>query len=314
MHIIRTVKGDIKKKALGWCQCHEHILLRKGPSADVNPMLCLDDYGKSRAECILLKQAGGDSLVDCQPGRFGRMASGLIRLSEESGLNIVAVTGFHKLIFCEDIDFFAKTSAEKLIEHFIDEIEIGMMDEERRTDARAGVIKCALDENREADEYVKTYDKLFDSVCAAAFTTHAPILVHLDSKTDAIGLIDFFVNKGIKPERLIVCHLDRARYDFGYHEAVAQTGVYLEYDTINRLKYHSDQDEILLINHMISRGYAKQILMSMDTTRGRLKSYGAGFGLDYILTEFAGKMAAYGIEKKTIHRIMATNAANALAF
>lgn len=39
------------------------------------------------------------------------------------------------------------------------------------------------------------------------------------------------------------------------HEAIAATGAYLEYDTVGRFKYHSDEDEARLIVHMLSRGY-----------------------------------------------------------
>ena len=40
---------------------------------------------------------GGRTIVDAQPGFFGRDAEILRRLSVQSGVQIVAVTGFHKM-------------------------------------------------------------------------------------------------------------------------------------------------------------------------------------------------------------------------
>jgi 5-phospho-D-xylono-1,4-lactonase len=309
---IRTVKGDIEKKNLGWCHCHDHIFLADGPSAQINSALRLDDYKKSESEVFLFKKAGGNSFIDCQPGFFGRMAKSLVRVSKKTKINIVAVTGFHKLEFLEDKTLFENAAIDKLSQHFIDEIEKGMFEKEERLNNKAGVIKCA--QAAGLDWKCKAYLKLFDAVANCAKETIAPVIVHLDTDADAIGLVEFFINKGIEPKKLILCHLDRAKYDFGYHEEVASTGAYLEYDTINRLKYHSNKKEIELIDHMIEAGYKNNILLGMDTTNKRLKSYGADFGQDYILTDFKYQMMKQGIDEKTINIIMKDNAAEALAF
>jgi phosphotriesterase-related protein len=118
----------------------------------------------------------------------------------------------------------------------------------------------------------------------------------------------------ISSNRIILCHLDRARYDFGYHKEIAQTGAYLEYDTIRREKYHSDAEEIKLISYMIGRGYGGNLLLGMDETNLRLKSYGAPFGMDFILTDFKYQMEREGIDNNIFMRIMKENAANALEF
>ena len=159
----------------------------------------------------------------------------------------------------------------------------------------------------------KTYAKLFHAVRNAAIQTHALILVHLDIETDAIEIINFFKEKAVK-SRLILCHLDRARYDFVYHKEIAAEGVFLEYDTINRPKYHSDEDEIKLILYMIEQGFADRLLLEMDTTNKRMKSYGTDFGLNYILIDFKDKLLKSGLSLEEFNDMMITNSANALAF
>lgn len=73
MKKIMCVTGPIDFNELGYCQCHEHIMLREGVSCQLNPALCMDDINKSINEVIRYRSAGGHSLVDAQPGGCGRM-------------------------------------------------------------------------------------------------------------------------------------------------------------------------------------------------------------------------------------------------
>jgi predicted metal-dependent phosphotriesterase family hydrolase len=311
MERIRTVSGDIEPADLGWCQCHEHLFVADGPSRAVDESLYMDDMDKSLAEAVRYRNAGGSAIVDAQPYGCGRMAENLAAVSDASAVHIVACTGFHKLIFMEDREAFTSRSEESIAELYTSEVMNGMIGRERgRVEARAGLIKCAAVPGWISDGI---YHKLFEAAAHAARETGAPVLVHMDPGADAFTVIRFFADRGIEPERLILCHLDRTRYDMGYHREAAQTGAYLEYDTIHRLKYHSDEAEAELIAHMVENGYDDRLLLSMDTTNRRLRSYGADFGLDFILTEFSRLLAQYGVDSEILHTIMVENPRRALA-
>lgn len=311
MSEIRTVLGDIEPGNLGWCQCHEHLFVADGPSRKVDGALYMDDVDKSLREANLYRDVGGGAIVDAQPYGCGRMAENLVAVSELSAVHIIACTGFHKLIFMEDMEAFTAQSEDTIAELYSSEITDGMIGRDGgRLEARAGLIKCAAIPCWEQD---RRYGMLFSAVAQAAEKTGAPVLVHMDGGTDALSLVQYFVDRGVDSRRMILCHLDRARYDMAYHREVAESGAYLEYDTIHRLKYHSDEDEAALIAHMIGHGYTGRLLLGMDTTNKRLKSYGAGFGLDYILTEFSGLLKGFGIDKERLHRIMVQNPQRALA-
>ncbi len=302
--MIRTILGDIAPDKLGWCQCHEHLFLADGPSRKVSGSLYMDDYGKSLAELKLYKNAGGVSLVDAQPHGCGRMAAELVRASQESGVNIVSVTGFHKTEFMEA--GVLDKGGDALTRIYIDEVTKGM----DGLSARAGIMKCAavpgeMDANAD-------YAMLFEAAAQAAAETGAPVLVHMDTNADAMKLLSYFGRFGIEPGRVIICHMDRACADIKVHEAVAEAGAYLEYDTIHRLKYKSDEDELSLIAHMVERGFGPKLLVGMDTTNERLKSYGAAFGLDFILETFSGMLAAR-IGQAAVETITTGNPAKALA-
>lgn len=309
--IIRTVSGDIEPADLGWCQCHEHLFVADGPSRAVDESLYMDDMDKSLAEAVRYRNAGGSAIVDAQPYRCGRMAENLAAVSEASAVHIIACTGFHKLIFMEDREAFTARSEDAVAERYTSEITGGMIGRGGgRLEARAGIVKCAAVPGWEEDA---EYAKLFSAAAQTAAETGAPVLVHMDPGADAFTVIRFFGDRGIEPSRLILCHLDRTRYDMGYHREAAQTGAYLEYDTIHRLKYHSDEDEALLIAHMAEQGHIGRLLLGMDPTNKRLKSYGADFGMDFILTEFAAILSRYGIGRDQLDTIMVENPRKALA-
>ena len=308
MKVIRTVTGDIGPAQLGWCQCHEHIFLADGPSRRINEALYMDNDEKSLAEVLLYKEAGGQSFVDAQPYGCGRMAGNLVKVSEQAGVNIIACTGFHKTEFFEDIDWLENQSEDALTRIYIREVQV-CMDEGSDIIAKAGLIKCAA--GKDTYKVNRTYAKLFSAAANAAQATGAPVIVHFDPEADAVSVIKFFTQNNVNPDRLIFCHLDRARYDIAYHKELAGAGVYLEYDTIHREKYHSDEDEALLIEAMVNDGYASKLLLGLDTTNQRLKSYGGAFGLDDILTRFR-YMLEERIGQQTVNEMMIGNPANAL--
>ena len=271
------------------------------------------DEEKSLAEAISYRNAGGASLVEAQPYGCGRMAEKLVNVSRRAGVHIIACTGFHKTEYFADPEWLLKQTDETLASIYIGEITDGMLssDGHTRLAAKAGMVKCAV--TKEGYRANRTYETLFHAAAQAAKQTGAPILVHTDLGADALQVIAFFASYGIGAERIMICHLDRARYDFSYHEQVASAGAYLEYDTINRPKYHSDEKELALISHMVAGGYEKQLLLGLDTTNQRLKSYGAQMGLDYILTQWQPQLIKT-LGKETVDRIMLENPPRILCF
>jgi Predicted metal-dependent hydrolase with the TIM-barrel fold len=269
---------------------------------------------KTTCELRSYRAAGGSLVVDAQPVCAGRIAEYLVKASADSGVHIIASTGFHKTVFYYDDAYIFHYGEDDITDLYINEIKTGMISSKkgryRPLDARAGIIKTAVDKGGIYADSV--YEKLFHSAANAAMQSGAPVLVHMEQGADAFQIIDFFMKKGIEPEKLLICHLDRARYDIEYHKKVLETGVYLEYDTINRNKYFSDGQEIDLICAMIEAGYEDKLLISLDTTNKRLRAYGADMGLDYILTEFVPKLRKASVSDRSIQKMQFINARKAL--
>lgn len=311
MGYITTVLGEIPDSRLGFCQCHEHLYLMKGRSFEINADLCIDDQDKSLEELALYMKAGGSAVVDAQPVGCGRDPAVLEAISRESGAHVIASTGFHKLMFYPDDHWIYTFDCDKLARLYISELLEGMYGPcdtsapMERTSARAGQIKTALDIAGLTGEY----HRLFTAAVYAAKETGRPLMVHIEKDSDPVGLADFLLCEGVEPEKVIFCHMDRSVGDIAVHKELCARGITMEYDTVARPKYHDDARETAIVTEMLESGYEDRILMSLDTTRARLKSYGGGMGLDYMLTSFIPRLREAGITGEALEKIFRVNPA-----
>jgi len=234
--MIQTVNGRLKADELGFCHSHEHLFLAPGQPARVNPVLQIDDYLLTIQELFSFKGIGGNAIVDAQPLGCGRMERALLEASRETGISIIASTGFHKLNMYVENHWIRQLAAEHLFDLFVHELTTGMFEgtddanPEKWMPAKAGIIKTAVDESRMLDP-----DKRwFEAAAAAAVSTGAPILCHVESARQAEWLVQFYVDHGVAPVKIIICHLDRTLDQSQVHLDLARLGVFLEYDTIGR--------------------------------------------------------------------------------
>lgn len=310
---IQTVNGKISSKDLGYCQSHEHLFIRYGQSAKLVPSLWLDNLKKTCLELEMYKKLGGVAIVDAQPIGCGRMADYLTRASSQTNINIIASTGFHKLIFYPDNHWIFKLNDSDLANLFISEIELGMFTScdffrpARRLTSKAGVIKTASDKEGPTGKYVK----FFESAAEASRQTGVPIMSHTEMGKKGLEQVKTFTDKHVPCESIIICHLDRDLTDLGYILSVAETGVFLEFDTIGRFKYHSDEAEAEFLLKLVEHGYEDRILIGLDSTRERMHSYGGLIGLDHILNSFIPLLKSYGLTDELINKFTVSNPAKA---
>jgi len=315
MQIVTTVLGDIEPSTLGFCQSHEHLSIACTCPMAGGPQRCIDDPEKNLAELNLYYAAGGRAMVDAQPVGCGRDAAMLHRISKESGVNIIASTGFHKLPYYPAEHWLNSESEEELTRLFISELNQGMyLDGDitfpsRQGNAKAGQIKTALD----TEGLSSRYQKLFTASSEAVRATGCALMAHIEIDSDPRRLADFLVKLGLPPDRIIFCHLDRAVADIRVHKEICEQGIYLEYDTICHPKYHDDEKEAGIILELVEAGYEKQLLMSLDTTRSRLASYGGVPGLAYILNVFIPLLLSKGLTETQIKSFFVENPARVFA-
>lgn len=314
MDCITTVDGDIRPEQLGFCQPHEHVYINGTVALDTHPELRLTSFSRALEELRLVRAAGCDAVVDAQPGGAGRDPLVLREASRLSGVTIVASTGYHVPFFYPDDHWLFTSDEDFLADFFASEIETGMFWgggyrlPDYRTDVRAGVIKAALGEKGVAGRD----EALFRAAVRASAATGAAILLHTDKGIGALDAVRILNEAGLPADRLLVCHVDRQATDYGIHEAIAESGAFLEYDTITLFQHHNNAEEILLIDHMITKGHLDRLLLSTDPTADRLKSYGAPVGMEYLLTSFLPLLRAFGVTESMLDRLCRSNPARAL--
>ena len=125
---VQTVLGPVDAGSLGHFQPHEHLIVRQTPAAEKNPALLIDDEEKSLLEVCDYLRAGGGAVADAQPGGAGRDAAALMRLSEKSGVHIVAVTGYHRPMFYPPGHGIFSEDGALLRERFLMELTVGIGD------------------------------------------------------------------------------------------------------------------------------------------------------------------------------------------
>jgi predicted metal-dependent phosphotriesterase family hydrolase len=312
---VRTVTGDVQPQELGFAHCHEHLFTYRIDGVDIPERLIIDSCTRTRQEVRAFRRAGGRAIVDAQPFGAGRNARFLRRLSRATNVHVIGSTGFHKTYFYPREFWSYTASAEDIAGLFISEIEQGMYEYDAadpfksRSGARAGVIKIATGE----EGLSPYYEKVFEAASAAHRATGAPILTHTELSSFGLEQVDYLTGRGVPPGSIIVSHMDRV-IDIEKNERLAELGVFLEYDTIARFKYHSDEDEVGLIKEMVNLGFEDRILLGLDVTRDRMKSYGGEVGLDYLMTTFLPLLDGAGISRKSVERFTVDNPRIALSF
>lgn len=313
--MVQTVCGKVKPQELGHFQIHEHIWVHHTPMADKNPALQITDYEKSLAELKAYREIGGGGFADAQPVAAGRNAEVLKQLSEESGVHIVASTGYHLNGFYPDHCWIHALDEEELFDLYSSELEQGMLQWQAdstvkpsvRTDIRAGLVKAAIP----AEGPVGRYETLLRAAARAAAGSHVPLMIHTEKGLHVLEALDICYGAGLKPENIIICHVDRQASDFVPHDTIAAQGVWLDFDTVGRFKYHSDGEEVTLLRHLMP--YAGKIMLALDTTAARLAAYDGEIGLNYIFTDFIPQLRAAGFPEEIIRNYTTVNCWNAFA-
>ncbi|MBZ0286872.1 MAG: phosphotriesterase-related protein, partial [Anaerolineae bacterium] len=238
------------------------------------------------------------------PPDHSRNPAALHRLSEATGIHIVAVTGFIKGSSADPL--VEGKSVDALAEAMIRDIQQGM-DE---TDVRAGIIKAGSSLNK----ITPNEEKMFCAAARAHRETGALISTHTEAGTMALKQIELLRWEGVPVERILIGHMDR-KLDWDYHLEVAETGVTLGYDQFSKEKYYPDSQRVDFIARMVKAGYGKQIAISGDLARrSDLISYGGGPGYTFILWRILPWLRKQGLSTEDIRQLVVETPKRLLSF
>ena len=320
--MIQTVLGPIRPEELGVTSAHEHIFIDmrhcvmqtgKEPPVFFEPITLenrgltfadpyaildnalLDDFEKAVQEVLWFKEAGGNTIVDCTLDEIGRDPLKLKKISELTGVNIIAGCGNYYHI--AHPEFVAKETAEELAARMRRDLFEGI----NGTDIRAGIIgEIGTSAVMSDDE-----KKVLKAAGMVGAESGLPIHVHTDLYTEnGFEVIDILQSEGVTPQKICIDHIDVwLRPD--YIKALLDRGVFIEFDNFGKEFYCSearrfayDLERIRLMKELIEQGYQKQILASNDICLKTMwRSYG-GTGYAHMLKTVAQMAEENGIGKE----------------
>jgi len=296
MSFVRTIMGDIDPALMGVTYSHEHIVIEESYPVLQNPDFLLNDTKKIAEELQEVYAAGGRTMVDTMPADCGRNVLKLAEVSRLSGIQIIAPTGIHLPVYYPPHHWQYVLPEEQLTQLFVDDVEIGIDRYDyhspvvERSAHKAGMIKLASGD----EPFDDNLKKIFRAVVATHKKTGVPILTHTNGGRHAVAQAELFHRLGADLRHVVISHVDRCN-DWGYHQALMQTGVRVEYDSAFRWKEGSKNYTFLLLERLLP-DYPDQITVGMDAARHTYwKSYGGKPGLTYLLTDFVTELHKRGL-------------------
>lgn len=341
---IQTVLGLIRPGRLGYTMTHEHLTmtfqccycpppaqqanladgpivmknlfwLKQNPYSSKENLLLNQEVDAVKEELIAFKAAGGGCIVENTTTGISRDVKTLKRLSQETGVHIVAGAGFY--VDATHSPETRSKSVEQLTEVLVDEVLQGA----DGTDIKCGIIGeigCSW-------PLTDSEKKILQATAEAQTQLGCPVNIHPGRNSEApFQIVRILQEAGADISKTVMSHLDRTIFDEKKLLEFAALGSYLEYDLFGTemLNYQfntavdmpSDNDRIRTICSLISEGYNERIVISHDIhTKNRLVKYG-GHGYSHILNNIVPKMLLRGISQQNIDKILLENPKRWLTF
>lgn len=300
-----TTLGRMQKTDLGLILPHEHIFVDLGPIEEEN-------YKRASAADVIalmgpeVKKAqalGVTALVECTPEGVGRRCDIDKAVSEATGLPVVLPTGVYR-------EPWVPTWAQ---EASTEELRDWMESELTFEAAGAGVPAAWIKVSAGDDGITQIEAKILRGAAMAGSATNAVIGSHTIRGRVVRDQLDIIEEAGYSAGRFIWIHT-QAEPDFALHLEALARGAWIEYDAIGSDNFR-DELCIDLIRRVLDAGYGERLLLSHD--RGWYDPSKPGGGtprpFTYLSESLLPKLAAAGVDERTVRQLTHDNPFNAFA-
>ncbi|TNV20496.1 phosphotriesterase-related protein [Buttiauxella sp. B2] len=280
----------------GYTYAHEHLHIDL--SSFKNNIDCrLDQYDLICEEMKTLYSLGVRNIIEMTNRYMGRNPQFMLDIMRDSGMNVVACTGYYQH------DFFpahvATASVEKLAQEMVDEIEQGI----DGTGLKAGII---AEIGSSVDVITPDEAKVFTAAAIAHRETGRPISTHTSFSTMGLEQLALLKSYGVDLSRVVVGHCD-LKDNLENILRMIEQGAYVQFDTIGKNNYYPDEKRIAMLREIASRGLLDHVMLSMDITRrSHLKANG-GLGFDYLMTTFVPMLQEAGFTQADVDLMLREN-------
>jgi phosphotriesterase-related protein len=337
----QTVRGELPIEKLGMTLCHEHFLLdtmcwyiqvndyRKGladaPVSMENlgelrrdPLiskdnLVLKDPKLTIDEVMYFKQAGGSTIVDTSSIGIRVDIEAVRKISEATGINIIAGTGFY--IESSHPKYVAKKTEEELAAMMVQEISEGI----EETGIRCGIIgEIGISWPMQPNE-----KRVLKAAAHAQQKTGAAINVHPGMNRESpFDITRILKEEGANMEKVVISHIENRLPAVADLTKIAEMGCYTEFDTFGAEVYYdslgrreaTDFERVARIKELVRGGYGSRILLGHDTGwKTQLKKFG-GYGYDHLLRHVIPMFKREGLDEDEIKAMFVENPKAVLGF
>jgi phosphotriesterase-related protein len=256
MAAIPSVLGPLDVAQLGFTLMHEHVLI-----ANWAMRQSFADYvdvprfvEAAAAELRVARERGVRSMVDLTPINLGRDVHVIREVSQRSGVQIIAATGF----YWTEEPWMEAWDHDTLLRYLVRDITQGI----QGTAIRAGILKCATDRLGVTD----LNKKVLEITARAHRRTGVPISTHT-SVAHHTGLAqqDVFEAEGVDLSRVVIGHCGDS-VDLDYLEKVLRRGSTIGMDRFGIDIILPTKQRVATIAELCRRGWAAQMVLSHDAS------------------------------------------------
>jgi phosphotriesterase-related protein len=253
---VHTVQGPVEAEDLGPTLIHEHVRFRDEAVAENWPSRYDADAELAAAieQVTAAKARGIATIVDPTAMFGGRDVRFMQRVSQETGVHIVACTGIYTYDFLPH--YFQSRSEDQMAELFVEDLEQGV----QGTAARAAFLKCAADE----PGITPNVEKIHRAVARASVQTGAPVMAHSrPASNTGPRQVEILVEEGVDPARIQIAHTGDTD-DLDYIERLLDRGVWIGLDRYGLPMFLPTDRRNATTAELLRRGYADRILIAQD--------------------------------------------------
>lgn len=330
-----TVTGPVPSSGLGTCLSHEHILndvrswwhrteslgldpddfaskevgiedvwdLRHDPFGNLDNCR-LDDLELAVEEVARFAALGGRTIVEATGMSIGRDLAGLRNVSERTGVQIVAGTGFY-LEASQPAEVRSST-IDQLAELILADLGEG------ENGVRPGIIG----EIGVSDRFTDAEQRSLRAACLAQLASGLPLQVHLPAWFRlGYAVLDVIESMGVEPGAVVLCHMNPSGPDPDYQRRLAKRGAWVQYDMVGAELYYADQgvqctsdeQDAANIAALVRDGFGERLLVSSDIfLKSLLRRYG-GPGYGHVLQYFVPRLERHGLSAHDVEQLLARN-------
>jgi phosphotriesterase-related protein len=302
---VQTVLGPVAPGDLGFTLPHEHTKCSLWwIESRWDYWELIGDEPRITEELAAYKALGGGTLVDVTPIGIGRDLARLARLSQATGLHIVAGAGWYRQAYYPAEARIDRRSVDDLADEIVQEFIDGPF--------RPGIIG---EIGTDKPWVTAQEERVFRAAARAALRTGASVTTHAVQSDVGLAQLAILEDEGLDPARIVIGHCD-SHPRIEHWREIVRRGAHVEADFLGMsftpLERAGEPKVVELISTLLNEGFEKQILLSQDVCHdSQLTSYG-GNGYTYLQKSFLPRLVEAGVNAATIKTITVENPARLL--